>query len=174
MLSFRDSIDYLSGYSIMDHEHSVKELPNVIIFIGEFFFENLFMRGLEFADPIWWLFTIPQLKSMYWSFAHRKAMKSLWHGRSSEFLPDYLYKGADDQCDGSNNLNSTLKRLVYGERRQKTYTKKPQYVIQLHDTNHGSLITLRKIWESSGPLLNSGSSCRYKDMSQCEGALLYA
>ncbi|CAO2147900.1 unnamed protein product [Urochloa humidicola] len=165
MVSLRDSIDYLSGYSIMDHENNIKEVPNVIIFMGEFFFDNLFMRGLEFADPIWWLLTILQLRSMYRSFAQRRAMKSLWHGRSSEFLPDYLYKEADDQCDGSNNFNNTQKHPVYGEPDQKTNIKQPQYVLQLDDTNHESLITLEKIWESSGPLLNSGSSCRYKDMS---------
>jgi hypothetical protein len=160
----RDSLDYLSGYSIMDREQLTMEVPKVIIFIGGFLF-NAITEGLGFGDPVWWLYTILQLRSMYRSFAHRRAVESLWHGRSSEFLPDYLYKGAGDQHDGRNNFNSTQKHLVYGESDQKTNIKQPQYVRQLDDTNHESLITLEKIWESSGPLLNSSNSCRYKDMS---------
>ncbi|KAG2556104.1 hypothetical protein PVAP13_8NG109401 [Panicum virgatum] len=163
LVTLRDSLDYLSGHSIMDRQHCTKEVQ-AIIFIGGFFFSAM-MEGLGFGDPIWWLFTILQLRSMYRSFSHHRAVESLWHGRSSEFLPDYLYKGTGDQQVGNNNFNNTQKHLVYGESDQKTNIKQPQYVRQLDDTNHESLITLEKIWESSGPLLNSSNSCRYKDMS---------
>lgn len=167
LVSLRSSLGYLSRYSIMDRELRLKDVSNVINSIGSAVLNG--MIGKEFAGPLWSLWAILQLRSIYRYFAHRRAVKSLWHGLSSEFFPEYLHMGHDDHHNQSNDFDNdnSQRYLVYGESNRKINIKRPQYVLHLDDSDHATLITLDKIWKCSKSLPSYGSSnsCRYKDMS---------
>uniref|UniRef100_K3ZHD2 DUF4220 domain-containing protein n=1 Tax=Setaria italica TaxID=4555 RepID=K3ZHD2_SETIT len=163
LVSLRASLGYLSGYNIADRERRVTEVSNVIQFIGTGVLIST--PALKFTKPLWSLWAILTLRSVYRFWAHGGAVKSLWHGRSSEFLPEYLRVGKDDQHDWRNNLDNGENYLVYGETDQKIKIKKPEYVLQLNVTNPNSLITLDKVRDCSKPLLSSSISSRYYDMT---------
>ncbi|RCV37293.1 hypothetical protein SETIT_8G051300v2 [Setaria italica] len=168
LVSFHRSLGYLSRHSIMDDSErpSLMVLPDVIKFIAAGAMLNLDM-GI-FTNPHWWFLVILQLRSTYRYLARNRALKSLWHGRSSEFLPEYLRRMTEgDHDDRRNEFNHFQRYLVYGEYKGKLKIKKPQYVLHLDMSHHpDSLITLDKIWNSSGPLLSSSSrSSTYKDFS---------
>ncbi|TVU00926.1 hypothetical protein EJB05_53657, partial [Eragrostis curvula] len=161
LVSLRASLGYLSGYSILDRERRLMEVANVVKFIGAGVLNGT--RALAFTKPLWSLWAILQLRSLYRYYAHRRATESLWHGRSSEFLPEYLRVGYSEHQDQSNNINDSEKYLVYGESDQEIDIKKPGYILHLQVTDRDSLITLDNIHKSSKPLLEK--SCRFKDMS---------
>ncbi|KAL6870769.1 hypothetical protein ACP4OV_014617 [Aristida adscensionis] len=150
LVSLRASLGYLSGYSIVDRERRITEISNVIKFVGTGVLNGT--RALEFTKPLWSLWAILTLRSIYRFWAHGKAVESLWHGRSSEFLPEHLRQ-------------DTEKYLVYGETNKKLEIERPQYTLHLDvsNSNSGSLITLDKSWGCSGELLRS--SYKYNDMS---------
>ncbi|CAL4982248.1 unnamed protein product [Urochloa decumbens] len=168
LVSLHRSLGYLSRHSIMDdcERPALMVLPDVIKFIAAGAMLNLDM-GI-FTNPHWWFLAILQLRSTYRYLARNRALKSLWHGRSSEFLPEYLrMTEGDHDNDHRNESNHFQRYLVYGEHKGKLKIKRPQYVLHLDMGHHpDSLITLDKIWESSGPLLSSSSSSStYKDLS---------
>uniref|UniRef100_A0A0A9A2P8 Uncharacterized protein n=1 Tax=Arundo donax TaxID=35708 RepID=A0A0A9A2P8_ARUDO len=162
LVSLRSSLGYLSRYSIMDRERRLTEVSNVIKSIGAGVLNGT--SGLEFARPLWSLWAILQLRSMYRYFAHRRAVKSLWHGRSSEFLAEYLHTSEDNHHDQKNDFDYSQKYLIYGESNKQINIKRPRYVLDL-DNDHMTLITLDKIWKCSKPLLSSSNSCKFKDMT---------
>ena len=97
------------------------------------------------------------LRSVCRFLAHHRAIKSLWHGRSSEFLPEYMQESRSDREKGE-NLDSHQMYLVYGESSQKVKLQRPGYTLHLNVVNPGSLITLDKISDCPGHLLSSSNS----------------
>lgn len=179
LVSLRASLGYLSGYGIQDHHRRLTELGNVIKFLGAGVLNHT--RGLKFTKPLWSLWAILLARSIYRFVAHNMAMRSLWHGRNAEFLPEYMREGARDREQGNNEQvicssadpgqdNDNDKRyLVCGESSQKIEVKRPSYTLHLevdHSTS-SSLITLDKISGCPQPLLSPENSFsrRYKDTS---------
>lgn len=150
LVSLRSSLGYLTGYGIVDHDRRLSQFVNLIQFVGA---GVLATRSPEIARPLWSLWGILKLRSIYRYFAHSRAIKSFWHARSSELLPEYL-RQHDQQF---------VSYLVYGETKQKINIQKPQYSVHLDVTHPESLITLGKIQECSGALVSCSST--YKDMS---------
>ncbi|CAO2147891.1 unnamed protein product [Urochloa humidicola] len=163
LVSLRSSLGYLSRYSIKDRERALKEVSNVINSIGSGVLNG--MIGMEFAGPLWSLWAILQLRSIYRYFAHRRAVKSLWHGRSSEFFPEYLHMVDDNHHNQSSDFDNSKSYLVYGESNRKINIKRPRYVLHLDESDHASLIKLDNIWKCSKSLPSSSDICSYKDMS---------
>ncbi|KAL6653258.1 hypothetical protein ACP70R_008836 [Stipagrostis hirtigluma subsp. patula] len=166
LVSLRGSLGYLSGFGFMDRNRQVTEFAGVIQLMTAGVLNGT--RALEFTKPLWSLWAILTLRSLYRIFAQHMAAESLWHGRSSEFLPEYLQKSVTEgnQHGRSNDLGNSDNYLVYGESKQKISIQRPQYSLQFQVTDPDSLITLGKIRsECSGPLLSFSSSSIYKDMS---------
>ncbi|EAY80103.1 hypothetical protein OsI_35275 [Oryza sativa Indica Group] len=163
LVSLRTSLGYLSGYGISDRDRQFMELANVIKFIGAGVLAGT--RGLKYARPLWSFWAILQLKSMYRFFAHGMANESLWHGRSSEFIPEYMRTFIpEDQETGVNHDDrntSTMmpgkKYLICGESNKDITLKKPQYTINISNSSAQSLVTLGKIQELEDVTLNKDS-----------------
>uniref|UniRef100_A0A0E0MCX4 DUF4220 domain-containing protein n=1 Tax=Oryza punctata TaxID=4537 RepID=A0A0E0MCX4_ORYPU len=172
LVSLRTSLGYLSGYGISDRERQFMELANVIKFIGAGVLAGT--RGLKYARPLWSFWAILQLKSMYRFFAHHRANKSLWHGRSSEFIPEYMRTFIPkDQETGVNHADrstSTMmpskKYLICGESNKDVTLKKPQYTIQISKSKAQSLVTLGKIQDFNWKGMNNrNGDSEFKDLS---------
>ncbi|CAM0874621.1 unnamed protein product [Alopecurus aequalis] len=167
LVSLRASLGYLSGYGIPDHSRRLSELGNVIKFMGAGVLTGT--RGLKFKKPLWSLWAILLAKSLYRFIAHEMALKSLLHGRNSEFLPEYMRNRArDGEQGGREQANGNdEKYLVCGESKQNISLRRPSYTLQHGNGNERSLITLDKILGSTEPLLSSSSSGNgtYKDIS---------
>ncbi|KAM0845007.1 hypothetical protein ACQ4PT_056682 [Festuca glaucescens] len=169
LVSLRASLGYLSGYGIPDQSRRLSELGNVIKFMGAGVLTGT--RGLEFTRPLWSLWALLLLKSLYRFVAHEMAIRSLLHGRNSEFLPEYMRNRARDheqgggaQVDGQDNNNNDEKFLVCGESNKNISLRRPRYTLHLEEVDARSLITLDKILGCTDPLLTSGSSGKYKDI----------
>uniref|UniRef100_A0A0E0MCX2 DUF4220 domain-containing protein n=1 Tax=Oryza punctata TaxID=4537 RepID=A0A0E0MCX2_ORYPU len=154
LVSLRTSLGYLSGYGIVDRERRYIEMANVIKFMGAGVLTGT--RGLKYVKPLWSLWAILQLKSLYRYLAHDRAIKSLWHGRSSEFLPEYMrtigsvdHEKGIKNADGNKSTMMTVpgdKYLICGESNQDITLKKPQYTMKINSSDE-SLVTLGKIRE---------------------------
>ncbi|EAZ17580.1 hypothetical protein OsJ_33119 [Oryza sativa Japonica Group] len=172
LVSLRTSLGYLSGYGISDRDRQFMELANVIKFIGAGVLAGT--RGLKYARPLWSFWAILQLKSMYRFFAHGMANESLWHGRSSEFIPEYMRTFIpEDQETGVNHDDrntSTMmpgkKYLICGESNKDITLKKPQYTINISNSSAQSLVTLGKIQEYNWKGMNNrDGDSKFKDLS---------
>lgn len=160
LVSLRASLGYLSGYGIPDRERRLTEVANVAKFLAVGILNGT--RRLEFTKPLWSLWAILLLRSLYKFFSGQKAISSLWHGRSSEFLPEYMRALPDDSEESSTD-NGPQKYLIYGEYRQKIDLKRPGYTLHLKTIEENSLITLDKVTKCKEQLMRSDS--RYKDMT---------
>lgn len=177
LVSLRTSLGYLSGYGIVDRERRYIEVANVIKFIGAGVLTGT--RGLKYVKPLWSLWAILVLRSVCRYLAHDRAIRSLWHGRSSEFIPEYMRTivSVDDEkntaADGGNTSATKPaedKYIVYGESNQKITFKKPQYTMKIDSRDDGSpLVTLRRIRECDWRhLMNRNSQHEdsvYEDLS---------
>jgi hypothetical protein len=183
LVSLRASLGYLSGYGIPDHSRRLSELGNVIKFMGVGVLNGT--RGLQFTKPLWSLWALLLVKSLYRFVAHEMAIKSLLHGRNSEFLPEYMRNRAHDREQGgggqvngqdynnsnnnknhnNNRSNNNEKYLVCGESNKNISLRRPSYTLHLEEVNSRSLITLDKIMGCTEPLLKTSSSGNYKDIS---------
>ncbi|KAM0858269.1 hypothetical protein ACQ4PT_047935 [Festuca glaucescens] len=171
LVSLRASLGYLSGYGIPDQSRRLSELGNVIKFMGAGVLTGT--RALQFTRPLWSLWALLLLKSLYRFVAHEMAIRSLLHGRNSEFLPEYMRNrlrdhehGGGEQVNGQDS-NNDKNYLVCGESDKNIILKRPSYTLQLEGVEETSLITLDKISGCKEPLLSSssGEGDRYKDIS---------
>uniref|UniRef100_A0A0E0BFU5 DUF4220 domain-containing protein n=1 Tax=Oryza glumipatula TaxID=40148 RepID=A0A0E0BFU5_9ORYZ len=170
LVSLRTSLGYLSGYGISDRDRRFMELANVISMQGVLAGTG----GLKYAGPLWSFWAILQLKSVYRFFAHGMANESLWHGRSSEFIPEYMRTFIpEDQETGVNHDDrntSTMmpgkKYLICGESNKDITLKKPQYTINISNSSAQSLVTLGKIQEYNWKGMNNrDGDSKFKDLS---------
>ncbi|KQJ88109.1 hypothetical protein BRADI_4g15430v3 [Brachypodium distachyon] len=220
LVGFRHSSDFISGYGIQDKDgRRFIEWKNVVKLLGVAFLNKT--RGSMFVYPLWSLWCLQILRSKYRMVARQMAFKSVWHGKSSQLVSEYMR--TDTQCenfkleDCKADTMEGYRYLVYGETRQHIVLKKPRYVLHM-DTNpeetriqakakakaarakarhktqaakvnstsaqpqreNGtrpakplikpspySLITLDKIWQCDGALLQTGSTQgdKFKDLS---------
>jgi hypothetical protein len=167
LVSLRASLGYLSGYGIPDQSRRLSELGNVIKFMGAGVLTGT--RALQFTRPLWSLWALLLLKSLYRFVAHEMAIRSLLHGRNSEFIPEYMRNRPRDreQGGGEQDSNNDKNYLVCGESDKNIILKRPSYTLQLEGVEKTSLITLDKISGCKEPLLSSssGEGDRYKDIS---------
>ncbi|KAM0904851.1 hypothetical protein ACQ4PT_017725 [Festuca glaucescens] len=169
LVSLRASLGYLSEYGIPDQSRRLSELGNVIKFMGAGVLTGT--SGLQFTRPLWSLWALLLLKSLYRFVAHEMAIRSLLHGRNSEFLPEYMRNrprdrehGGGEQVNGQDN-NNDKNYLVCGESDKNIILKRPSYTLQLKGVDKSSLITLDKISGCEEPLLRYSSGGKYKDIS---------
>ncbi|CAL4985254.1 unnamed protein product [Urochloa decumbens] len=164
LASLQSSLGYLSGCSILDRERRFAEVTTVVQFIGSGVLNGT--RPLPFTKPLWSLLAILATRSLYRFLAHTLAIKSVWHARSSEFLPEYLRRQWHRIGEGSQNSNSGCRTKypvpVYGESKQKLSIQKPQYILHLDINDPGSLITLDKVFDQLPA--HDSNRCRYEDM----------
>ncbi|KAF0895821.1 hypothetical protein E2562_016554 [Oryza meyeriana var. granulata] len=172
LVSLRTSLGYLSGYGIVDRERWFIEVANVIKFIGAGVLTGT--HGLKYVKPLWSLWAILQLKSIYRFFAHGKATESLWHGRSSEFLPEYIRsiipmdheKGVKNADRNKSTMTAEDKYLICGESNQDITLNKPQYTMKINSSDESSWVTLGKIQEFDWLKLdNKHQDSKFKDLS---------
>lgn len=229
LVGFRHSMDFISGYGIRDQNgRRFTEWRNVMKLLGVAFLNTT--RGSRFAYPLWSLWSLQVVRSYYRLTTHVWALNSVWHGKSSQLVSEYMRTETtrhDDHHDSSRpdhqeeefkaETMEGYRYLVYGETRQHIVLKKPRYVLQI-DTNPRktraeartkaraarakaraearrggrpaqedssrttppvttrrwqarplpeSLITLDKIWQCDGAMLDTGSTegNKFKDLS---------
>uniref|UniRef100_J3N9M1 DUF4220 domain-containing protein n=2 Tax=Oryza brachyantha TaxID=4533 RepID=J3N9M1_ORYBR len=114
-----------------------------------------FTRGSRLGRFSFWLFwSVLALQCLYKIVARHIASKSLWHGRSSELLQEYM--GANDNKSNFNpdseicnpQTMEGYKYLVYGESQQ---SRKNAHILNVEDLS--PLVTLDKIWQCDDGLL---------------------
>lgn len=160
------------------------ELKNVLKLLAVGYM-NLTHGSKFLLIPFWIYWSFLVLKSFSRILARYLASKSLWHGRSSELLLEYM--DADDRRSFTPDMfePETMKGyryLVYGESKQNRNTG---HILSIKGSR--SLITLDKIWQYDGPLLDSinrrGNSVKhlclafaFSRLLRCkvEGATLHA
>ncbi|VAH23749.1 unnamed protein product [Triticum turgidum subsp. durum] len=152
LVSIRYNIDFISGYGVYDrHGRRFREWSNVVKLLGTAF---LMIGGSRFTLPLWSLLALLMLRSWYRLKAYSLALRSVWHGKSSEVVTEYMRAGPHssnwkpNECSPENDLEG-YKYLVHGETRRRIKFKKPRYVLDI-DTAAGrdfsSVITLDMIW----------------------------
>ncbi|VAH23742.1 unnamed protein product [Triticum turgidum subsp. durum] len=159
LVSFRCDADFMSVYGVHDRRgRRFMEWRNVVKFMGSAF---LNWHSSRFVLPIWLLLALLILRSGYRFYAHGLALRSVWHGKSSEVVTEYMRAGPHtnnwkpDECKPDNNMEG-YKYLVHGETHRRIKLKKPRYVSCINisesdkqaEAEYGfsSLVTLDKIW----------------------------
>uniref|UniRef100_A0A452ZBE6 USP domain-containing protein n=1 Tax=Aegilops tauschii subsp. strangulata TaxID=200361 RepID=A0A452ZBE6_AEGTS len=153
LVSIRYNIDFISGYGVHDrHGRRFREWRNVVKLLGSAFLNS---RGSRFAIPIWFLLALLILRSFHRLSAYGLALCSVWHGKSSEVVTEYMHAGPHtsnwkpEECKPENDMEG-YKYLVHGETQREIRLKKPRYVLYIDADRSGrgfsSLVTLDKIW----------------------------
>ncbi|KAL6908248.1 hypothetical protein ACP4OV_002418 [Aristida adscensionis] len=147
LVSFRSSVNCLSRYG------TYAELKNVLKLLAVGYM-NVTHGSKFWLIPFWVFWSFLVLKSISRILARYLASKSLWHGRSSELLQEYM-----DADNNQRNFRPDMfvpetmegyRYLVYGESKQNRNVRRS---LSIKDSR--SLITLDKIWRFDGPLLRS-------------------
>lgn len=164
LVSFRYSVDFISGYGVPDHGgRRFTEYRNVVKLLGSAFLN--WSRGSRFARPLWSLWALQILRSTYRFYVRNLALNSAWHGMSSELITEHLRNWKPEECDPK--TMEGYRYLVYGETNRKIDLEKPRYVLHIDDTSRwprntqqerSSLITLDKIWGCCRHLLHHDNS----------------
>ncbi|KAF7004618.1 hypothetical protein CFC21_019826 [Triticum aestivum] len=165
LVSFRYNVDFISGYGVHDrHGRRYMEWRNVVKLLGSAFL--ILWRGSRFTVPLWSLLALQILRSWYRFCEHGLALRSIWHGTSSEVISEYMRAGPHtrnwkpEDCNPENMEG--YKYLVLGETNQGIRLKKPRYVLYIHtaqsvkqaERGFSSLVTLDKIWGCRRNLLH--------------------
>ncbi|CAL4979763.1 unnamed protein product [Urochloa decumbens] len=147
LVSFRSSVNGLSRYG------TYTELRNVLKLLAVAYM-NITQGSKIWRFPFWIFWSLLVLRSVNRIYARRVASKSLWLGRSSELLQDYMSSNlSPDSCDPETMIG--YRYLVYGEAKQSRETG-----LTLCISDSMSPITLDKIWRCPLPLLRSSSPGR--------------
>ncbi|CAN6373058.1 unnamed protein product [Urochloa humidicola] len=142
LVSFRSSVNSLSRYG------TYTELRNVLKLLAVAYM-NITQGSKIWRFPFWIFWSLLILRSANRIYARRLVSKSLWLGRSSDLLQDYMSINlTPESCDP--NTMAGYRYLIYGESKQSRDTG-PGLGIK----DSGSLITLDKIWRCPLPLLRS-------------------
>lgn len=155
VVSFRSSIDYLSG-----RESHGLETGNLIKSLGLAFLNS--RRGSQLKVQLWTFWGVMLLRSSYRMLARAMANKSWWSGHSVIFMTEYLRGDHEDTNLKPDACNpSTMEGysyLIYGELSQKLSVQRPRYIIFLNIVRPSVLVTLDRIWQCDGRLLRSKDS----------------
>ncbi|PNT70619.1 uncharacterized protein LOC100823751 [Brachypodium distachyon] len=171
LVSFRYNVDFISGYGVHDrHGRRFLEWRNVVRLLGSAFL-NL-SRGSRFAPALWSLLALQILRSWYRFFSYGLAVRSVWHGRSSEVVTEHMRAGPHTSNWKPEDCNAEkmegYKYLVHGETNKSIKFSKPRYAISIDNAQkvqqakHGSatsqekssLVTLDRIWGCRRHLLS--------------------
>lgn len=137
--------------------------------------------GMSHSGYFWSLLA---LKCFYRILARHVASRSLWNGRSSELLQEYMGANGNESSFNPGSCNPDTmegyKYFVYGESQQ---SKKNGHGLSVKDLR--SQVTLDKIWQCDDSFLPSSINMKGKDLSlafalyrllrcRLEGATLHA
>lgn len=137
LVNFRASVNSLSGYGTYTELRIILKLLAVA-------YMNITQGSKTWRIPFWVFWSFLVLRSINRIYARRMISKSLWLGRSSELLQDYMGSSnlAPDGCDPT--TMEGYRYLVYGESKQSNGgTTGPSLGI---DDGSSSLVTLDMIW----------------------------
>ncbi|CAL4991387.1 unnamed protein product [Urochloa decumbens] len=141
LVSFRCSVNSLSMYG------TYAEFRNMLKLLAVAYMKMT--HGFKlWCVPFWIFWSFLVLKSVNRIMARYLVSKSLWHGRSSELLQEYMDAFTHERCDPE--TMEGYKYLVYGESNRNI---KIGHTLSINDSR--SLITLDKIWRYDGPLLSN-------------------
>ncbi|CAL4991408.1 unnamed protein product [Urochloa decumbens] len=141
LVSSRSSVNSLSMYG------TYAEFRNMLKLLAVAYMKMT--HGFKlWCVPFWIFWSFLVLKSVNRIMARYLVSKSLWHGRSSELLQEYMDAFTHERCDPE--TMEGYKYLVYGESKRNI---KIGHTLSINDSR--SLITLDKIWRYDGPLLRN-------------------
>ncbi|XP_052137411.1 uncharacterized protein LOC127755810 [Oryza glaberrima] len=113
---------------------------------------NLTRGSKLWRFPFWFFWGLLVLQCFYKILARHIASKSLWNGRSSELLQEYMGANVNKSNFNPEICNPETmegyKYLVYGELQK---SRKSAHILKVEDLK--SLVTLDKIWRCDSALL---------------------
>jgi hypothetical protein len=147
LIIFRCGVDFISGYGVFDSRgRRFVELSIVINLVAAAFLN--WRHGSRFQRPLWSLFALQCLRSLYRFGSHREACGRIWLGWSSELMSEYMRDPSEwEPRECKPKTMEGYRYLVFGER---VRIQKPRYVLCVQNDDHrtSSLITLDRIWRS--------------------------
>jgi len=155
VVSFRSSIDYISGHDSRGLESGNLMRPLALVF--------LYTKGVSVLEvQLWTLWGVMVLRSSYRMLARTMTSTSWWNGHSVGFITEYMRVDHEDTNLKPDACNpSTMegyRYLIYGELSQNVNVQRPRYIIFLRILRPRKLVTLDKIWQCDGRLLRSSDS----------------
>ncbi|KAL6908241.1 hypothetical protein ACP4OV_002411 [Aristida adscensionis] len=159
VVSIRSSVGYISSYESTGRllgTGMVKAIGIASLYTRR--------RDLKLKKPLWTLWVVIIVRSLYKGVARNMANQSFWVGHSVDAMAQYMRADHEyshlkpDVCNPSTMEGYTY--LLHGETRHRMLLQKPRYAVFLGviERQRGSLITLDKIWRCDGPLLRSSGS----------------
>uniref|UniRef100_A0A0E0MHA1 DUF4220 domain-containing protein n=1 Tax=Oryza punctata TaxID=4537 RepID=A0A0E0MHA1_ORYPU len=177
LVSFRSSINALSSYG------TYFELRNALKLLAVAYL-NITHGSKLWHVPFWLFWSLLALKCCYRILARHVASQSLWSGRSSELLQEYMGANGKESNFNPERCNPETmegyKYFVYGESQK---SRKKGHSLSVKDLR--PLVTLDKIWQCDDGMLVSSIRRQGKDLSlsfalsrllrcRLEGAKLHA
>uniref|UniRef100_A0A0D9XU91 USP domain-containing protein n=1 Tax=Leersia perrieri TaxID=77586 RepID=A0A0D9XU91_9ORYZ len=134
LVGFRHSMDFISGHGVPDYQG--KRFFEVIIvfkYLGLAFLNRT--RVSELAYPLWSLWGLQIVRTLYRFGTRALAFSSAWYGKSSELVSEHMRidehraNFIPEECNPETMKG--YKYLVYGETRRHIRLQKPRYVLQI-------------------------------------------
>lgn len=130
LVNLRFNACFISAYGIPDQENNrIAESGRVMALLGIAFLIGT--QHSQFKHPVWVLWAMQQLRSIYLIGAYNRAVRSFLHGMSSPLLAAYMGT-PDGICqDGNPTTMEGYKYLVSGDQKQRVRLKPPEYKFEL-------------------------------------------
>lgn len=158
LVNLRFNACFISAYGIPDQENNrIAESGKVMALLGVAFLIGT--QKSQFKHPVWALWAMQQLRSIYLISAYNSAIRSFLHGMSSPLLAAYMGT-PDGICQNGNPTTmEEYKYLVSGDQMQRVQLKPPGYKFELvvKKRTEKLLITLDKTWKPPSNGRNSDS-----------------
>ncbi|KAF6986363.1 hypothetical protein CFC21_004132 [Triticum aestivum] len=132
------------GIPDQDNSH-ITEGARVMSLLGVAFLIGT--QNSQFKHPIWVLWAMQQMRSMYLIVAYSWASGSFLHGWSSPLVTAYMGTEAGICREGDPTTMLKYKYLVCGDQKQKVQLQAPGYEFYLKVKSEGVFITLDKTWQ---------------------------
>ncbi|TVU41224.1 hypothetical protein EJB05_14725, partial [Eragrostis curvula] len=147
LVNLRFSGCFISAYGMPDQENRrMSELSTVMAFSTVAFLNGT--RNSQFRYPIWAMWVLQLVRSVYLIMAYNLAIQSSLHGRSSAFLT--VCSAALNHADEAPVVNSTTMAgygyPVCGDQLLKFQVKAPKYNFHLSTDHKTGLTTLETVW----------------------------
>ncbi|KAM3300174.1 hypothetical protein ACQJBY_041286 [Aegilops geniculata] len=146
LVNLRYNACFISAYGIPDTDNSrIAESTKVMALLGVAFLIGT--QNSQFKHPIWVLWVMQQVRSIYLMLAYNRAIRSFLHGWSSPLLTAYMSTGEGVCTKGDPTTMVAYKYLVSGDQKQKVKLQAPGYKFYLKVKSEGVFITLDKTWQ---------------------------
>ncbi|XP_048549641.1 uncharacterized protein LOC125529277 isoform X1 [Triticum urartu] len=146
LVNLRFNACFISAYGIPDQDNShITEGARVMSLLGVAFLIGT--QNSQFKHPIWVLWAMQQMRSMYLIVAYSWASGSFLHGWSSPLVTAYMGTEAGICREGDPTTMLKYKYLVCGDQKQKVQLQAPGYEFYLKVKSEGVFITLDKTWQ---------------------------